>query len=106
MDLTFDSGLVWWITAVELPLLGGLLAWLLRRDSVLARRCESRYGELNDMLLEQNSRLAHFRLEMASSYATQVSLRESESRLSRHLFRIEGKLDDLLMSRITETRDR
>ncbi|MDA8031360.1 MAG: hypothetical protein MPK62_09605 [Alphaproteobacteria bacterium] len=100
MDLTFDSGLVWWITAVELPLLGGLLAWLMRRDAGLARRCESRYEELSESMSEQGSRLAHFRLEVASGYATQVSLRESESRLSRHLFRIEGKLDDLLMSRL------
>ena len=56
MDLTFDSGLVWWITAVELPLLGGLLAWLMRRDAGLARRCESRYEELSESVSEQGSR--------------------------------------------------
>ena len=106
MELTFDSGLVWWITAVELPLLGGLLIWLLRRDSGISHRCEALHQELRASLIDQDSRLSRFRLEVASSYATQGALRESEARLSNHLFRIEHKLDDLLMSRAARSKPR
>lgn len=89
----FSIDLIWWITAVDLPALGGLLwmIWRVRGETnqaiddlqlTLDRRC----GQLREAL-------HGFKLEVAKTYASQRDLRALEHRLVEHLLRIESKLD-------------
>lgn len=85
--------LIWWITVVELPALGGLfwLTWRNRRDAdgaieVLRRRTDSSLTALREGL-------AAYKLEVATTYVSIPYLREVEARLTDHLVRIEAKLD-------------
>ncbi|MCB1782368.1 MAG: hypothetical protein KDI13_00080 [Alphaproteobacteria bacterium] len=89
----FTQDWIWWVTAVDLPALGGLwvLLWRTRDESqkntarlhtILDRRCD----QLRDAL-------AAFKLEVAKNYASQRDLRALETRLVDHLLRIESKLD-------------
>lgn len=85
--------LVWWITAIEGPLLGGLfwLFWKSRRELQEALAAEERRAE--QRAVEQRDALAAFKLEVARHYASVVALKEAEARLTHHLGRIEKKLD-------------
>lgn len=84
---------VWWITAVELPALGGLF-WLiarLRKDSedalaVLRTRAEAAQAQVRESL-------AAYKLEVAKTYVSFGTLKDVETRLTDHLLRIERKLD-------------
>jgi hypothetical protein len=73
---------IWWITAVELPVLAGLflLIWRIHRE--LERELDRLAGGLMD-----------FKLDVAKNYASQAALKETERRLTDHLARIERKLD-------------
>ncbi len=88
-----SQDLLWWISAVELPVMGGLLMliWRTRRDNEratdkLRKALDHRSDQLRDAL-------AGFKLEVAKTYASQTDLRELETRLVAHLLRIEAKLD-------------
>ena len=85
--------LIWWITAVELPALGGLfwLAWRNRRDAEAALDSVRRQTDAAVGAFREN--LAAYKLEVATSYASIPYLREVEARLTDHLVRIETKLD-------------
>ena len=89
--------LIWWITAIELPALGGLfwLIWRTRHDNAqeidhLRDVVESRHAQLREALYG-------FKLEVAKSYASVSDMRELEGRLVSHLLRIEAKLDSTAM---------
>lgn len=93
MNTLFESGLVWWITAVDLPVLSGLF-WLVlktRHDS------EAALNMLQDMLdvrcTQLREGLSAFKLEVAKSYASVTDMKDLESRIVSHLLRIESKLD-------------
>ena len=84
---------LWWITAVELPVLGGLfwLIWRAHQEAddrldELAHRLEVGVGQVREAL-------AAYKLEVAKSYATTGYLKDVERRLTEHLVRIEAKLD-------------
>lgn len=85
--------LVWWISAVELPVMGGLF-WLitrLRNDSEgaledLRVRAESAQAEVRESL-------AAYKLEVAKTYVSFATLKDVEQRLTDHLLRIENKLE-------------
>ncbi|AWK87641.1 hypothetical protein [Azospirillum thermophilum] len=85
--------LAWWITAVELPVMGGLF-WLivrLRRDQEAAlERLRSRAETAQIQVRES---LAAYKLEVAKSYVSVATLKDVEQRLTDHLLRIETKLD-------------
>lgn len=85
--------LMWWITAVELPALGGLfwLVWRARHDADAATEDNRRAFERG--LAQQRESLAAYKLEVAQSYASLSHLRDTEKRLTTHLERIEHKLD-------------
>lgn len=93
MQNTWTIDLIWWITAVDLPVLAGLfwLNWRTRRDCEIAID-DSRH-ELETGLAFIRERLAAFKLEVAKSYASISYLKEVERRLTNHLVRIEDKLD-------------
>lgn len=93
----FSQELVWWISAVDLPALGGLfwLIWRTRKES------EDSVRHLREIIDTRNAQLrdalAAFKLEVAKGYASISDMRELEARLVGHLLRIETKLDATAM---------
>lgn len=89
----FSEDLIWWISVVDIPAMGGLfwLIWRVRRDG------ERGADHLRDLLERRSSQLREglhaFKLEVAKNYASHNDLRELEERLTQHLLRIESKLD-------------
>ena len=72
------NDLTWWISAIEIPVMGalfGLICGLYRENA--------RMGET----------IAAFKLDVARTYAPGAHVRELEQRLTSHLLRIEAKLD-------------
>ena len=67
----FDSDLGWWLTAIELPILGALFLRLEKLANDLART----------------------KIDCAKFYASHSEVHELEERLTAHLLRIERKLD-------------
>lgn len=93
----FSQELIWWITAIDLPALGGLfwLIWRTRKESEESIRhlrevVDTRNAQLRDAL-------SAFKLEVAKGYASISDMRELEARLVGHLLRIETKLDATAM---------
>jgi hypothetical protein len=93
MTPTFDP--IWWITAVELPVLAGLfvLMWRARRE--LQDRQDSTDRRLDGETAATREALSAYKVEVATSYASIPAMREQEARLTAHLVRIENKLDGL-----------
>jgi len=85
--------LIWWITAVEIPVLAGLfwLIWRNRRD-VDIMIDDLRHESESGMMFVRES-LSAFKLEVAKSYASISYLKEVERRLTAHLIRIENSLN-------------
>lgn len=85
--------LMWWITAVELPVLGGLflLIWRIRGEADM--RLDGLDDKLAAGLAQVREALAAYKLEVAKTYATTGYLKDVERRLTEHLVRIEAKLD-------------
>ncbi|MCB9978549.1 MAG: hypothetical protein H6862_02930 [Rhodospirillales bacterium] len=88
-----SQDLVWWITVIDLPALGGLfwMNWRGRRESAeeishLRDLTDTRHSQLREALLA-------FKLEVAKTYASQGDMKDLETRLTAHLLRIESKLD-------------
>ncbi|HEY0901613.1 MAG TPA: hypothetical protein VGD95_05770 [Micavibrio sp.] len=88
-----SNPLIWWVTVIELPALGGLfwMIWRTRHDNAgeidhLRDVVESRHAQLREAL-------SGFKLEVAKFYASVTDMRELEARLVSHLLRIEAKLD-------------
>jgi hypothetical protein len=93
MSNIFDTGLIWWISAVDIPVLSGLfwLIWRTRQDNeqaidYLHERVEVRSNQLREAL-------SSFKLEVAKSYASVGDMKDLETRIVSHLLRIESKLD-------------
>ena len=85
--------LLWWITAIDIPALSGLLLliWKTRRDMNLS--LENMRANLDHRSDQMRDALSSFKLEVAKHYASQGDLRDLERRLVAHLLRIEAKLD-------------
>jgi hypothetical protein len=82
----------WWITAVEVPVLGCLF-WMIhygRREAeqALLKVYREIQGNLNVVL----ENLAQSKLEVARLYATIGDLKDVEKRLTDHLLRLEARL--------------
>jgi hypothetical protein len=89
---------VWWITAVEVPVLGCLF-WLIhhgRRESeqTILQLYREIQGSINVVL----DNLAQSKLEVARLYATVADLKDVEQRLTDHLLRLEARLTFLLQA--------
>lgn len=92
MDI-FESGLIWWITAVDLPALSGLL-WLVFHSKREADDAMDALHETLDVRSTQlREALSAFKLEVAKSYASVTDMKDLETRIVSHLLRIEAKLD-------------
>lgn len=93
MDTIFQSSLLWWVTAVELPVFSGLFWMILkaRQDAqeatdILQQMLDVRTTQLKESFLT-------FKLEVAKSYASVTDMKDLEARIVSHLLRIESKLD-------------
>jgi len=91
----FDLDLATWLTAIMLPVLGGLF-WMIqgvkkdlqqRLDEVTTRKLEA--------LLSVREDLSAHKLDVARGYAPLHAIRDLDRRLSMHLVRIENKLERL-----------
>jgi len=93
MNALFDSGLIWWITAVDLPVLSGMF-WLIFRIQNEAQDSIDVLSETLDVRSTQlREALSAFKLEVAKSYASVTDMKDLETRIVAHLLRIESKLD-------------
>ena len=84
---------IWWITAVELPVISGLF-WLItrhRRDAEQALEAVRQRAEAAQSQVREA--LANYKVEVARSYAGLDTLKTVEQRLTDHLLRIEAKLE-------------
>ncbi|MFT6582067.1 MAG: hypothetical protein ACKVKG_01060 [Alphaproteobacteria bacterium] len=93
MEATMAASLFRWLAMIELPVLGAMfwLVWRTRRDGEIAlseqrRGLEGGLGRLRDDV-------AAYKLDVAKGYASIQLLKDVERRLTRHLVRIETKLD-------------
>lgn len=93
MDNLLSSGLIWWITVVDIPVMSALFAliWKTRKE------CLDQTGRLTQLLDTRHSQmreaLSAYKLEVAKSYVSGMEARELEDRVVKHLLRIEAKLD-------------
>ncbi|PZQ48720.1 MAG: hypothetical protein DI551_01150 [Micavibrio aeruginosavorus] len=89
----FDTGLIWWITAVDLPAMTGLF-WLIFQSRKEADEAIETLQETLDVRLAQlREGLSAFKLEVAKTYASVGDMKDLETRIVSHLLRIEAKLD-------------
>ena len=87
---------MWWITAVELPVVGCLF-WLIHHGRRESERALLRvYREIQGNLSVVLDNLAQSKLEVARLYATISDLKDVEKRLTDHLVRVETRLNLLL----------
>ncbi len=83
----------WWITAVELPALGGLFVMIWRARHEADQRMDDIDHRVEVGMSQSRESLAAYKLEVAKTYATTGTLKDVERRLTEHLVRIEAKLD-------------
>jgi hypothetical protein len=93
MSATFPVDLIWWITAVEVPALGGLLWLMLRTRRDVENELDRDRVRTDRQLLDLRDSQAAYKLEVAKTYASISYIKEVETRLTDHLIRIERKLD-------------
>lgn len=84
---------IWWVGAVELPVLAGLfwLIWKTRRD--LEEAMDAEREQAHEQAANLREALSAYKLEVAKSYASIGYIKDIERRLTEHLVRIEAKLD-------------
>ncbi len=93
--------LIWWITAVELPVVGALFLLVLRTR----RDCERAVGDAVERADGETFRLhealATFKLEVAKTYVEAATLRDVEARITRHMDdKFRGLQEDLRALRV------
>ena len=94
---------VWWITVVEIPVLGALF-WLIHHGRREADRAVMRmYGQVQNNVSTVLQTLAQSRLEVARHYATVTDLKDVEKRLTDHLLRLENRISYVISSDLGRT---
>ena len=86
---------LWWITAVEAPVVTALF-WMihgLRRD--MQERIERGDQRDSDALTRTRDELAQFKIEVARTYVPLSLIRDLDRRISDRLLRIEEKLEEV-----------
>jgi hypothetical protein len=80
--------LQWWITAVGVPIIGGLL-WLRFHDR----------EDIDKAMRALKDDLANYKLLVATGFASVSHLKEVETRIMVHLEKIEHKIDRVIEQR-------
>lgn len=93
MHTLLDTGLIWWITAVDIPALSTLFWLILRSRKEAAEALEQLQGSLDVRSNQLREALSSFKLEVAKSYSSVTDMKDLEGRIVSHLIRIESKLD-------------
>ncbi len=91
---------LWWITAVEAPVVAALF-WMihgLRKD--VNDRIERGDQRDSDALTRTREDLAQFKIEVARTYVPLSLIRDLDRRIADHLIRIEEKLDEVTRASI------
>jgi hypothetical protein len=83
MSDIIPATIIWWIVAVDLPLLTTFVVVTAR-----FRR------DMDQTIVALRDALNYYKLEVAQSYASIGQLKDLESRLVAHLLRIETKLEN------------
>ena len=86
---------LWWITAVEAPVVAALF-WMihgLRGD--MHQRFERGDQRESDALSRTRDELAQFKIEVARTYVPLSLIRDLDRRISDHLIRIEEKIEEV-----------
>lgn len=84
---------MWWVSMIEIPVVTALIGflWKVRQDS------ERGLNRIRDLMEARHAQiregLSAYKLEVAKSYAQTSDMKDLEERLTRHLLRIEAKLD-------------
>ena len=82
MQTILDSGLLWWITVIDIPAMTALFYMNLRTR----RDAERNYAHMREDI-------SAFKLDVARNYAATSEMKDLELRIINHLLRIEQKLD-------------
>mgnify|MGYP006421770313 CR=1 FL=1 len=93
MSADWTLNIVWWITVVEVPALGGLLLMIWRVKAELESALDTQVNRVAADLDTVRDKLAAHKVEVAERYVSLDTLRDTEGRLTAHLVRIEKKLD-------------
>ena len=80
--------LQWWITAIGVPIIGGLL-WLRFHDR----------EDIDKAMRALKDDLANYKLLVATGFASVSHLKEVETRIMAHLEKIEHKIDRVIEQR-------
>lgn len=92
MDI-LNNSVIWWITAVELPVLSALFWFILKNKSETDDAIDTLQETLDVRASQLRESLMAFKLEVAKSYASIADVKDLEARIVAHLLRIEAKLD-------------
>jgi len=97
METILNSGLIWWITVIEIPAVSTLFYLIFRARSSSDRAINEMRGLLELRNNQIKDSLSTFRLEAARTYAQINDVKDVELRIVKHLLRIEEKLDKTAM---------
>lgn len=93
METVLDSGLLWWITVIDLPAMSALF-WMMIKHKKENESALRHVQELLEVRCHQlRETLGSFKLEVAKNYASIGEMKDLEGRIVSHLLRIESKLD-------------
>ena len=93
MASDWSLNIVWWLTVVEVPALAGLLLLIWRGRGALHTAIAPRPTRGSNDLDTVRDELSRHKVDVARSYVSLDTLRDTENRLTSHLVRIEKKLD-------------
>jgi hypothetical protein len=83
MNNFIPDQLVWWVTAVDVPMITAFIFSITRIRNAI-----------DEQLRDLRDRFTAYKLEVAQNYASINNVKDIESRLISHLLRIETKLDN------------
>lgn len=89
MNPFIPDQLIWWITAVDVPMITAFIFSLNRMRNAV-----------DEQLRDLRDRFTAYKLEVAQNYASINHVKDLESRLIAHLLRIETKLDNTAYHRL------
>ena len=93
METLIDSGLLWWITIIDIPALSGLFLMIMRTRKEHYSAIQHLQELLEVRCHQLRETLGAFKLEVAKNYASIGEMKDLEARIVSHLLRIEAKLD-------------